>query len=42
MGTLTPLALKDCRQVEVCRALIPASLTYRGAEEPWEKWDTEL
>lgn len=32
VGTLIWLALKGCWQVEVCRVLIPASITYRGAQ----------
>lgn len=36
------LALRDCWQVEVCRALLPVSLIYRRAEEPWGKQDPRL
>lgn len=42
MCTLSQLALKDRWQAEVRRALMPISLIYRGAEEPWRKGTPQL
>lgn len=42
MCALSQPALKARWQAEVRRALIPVSLIYRGAEEPWRNGTPQL